>query len=115
MFSIRKLDLYLAAIRADYAAFKLRGEHANSPWTAEMVEEFNRTLSYEIGSRYVKVIKYAGTSNASVHSFVCMTDMGKFCKGDILKAASWKAPARNHARGNVVLRDYPTVQWTGIH
>jgi len=114
MFSIRKLDLYLEAIRADYAAFKFRGEHANSPWTAEMVDEFNRTLSYEIGSRYVKVIKYAGTTNASVHSFICMTDMGKFCKGDILKAASWKAPAKNKARGNVVLRDYPNVQWTGI-
>jgi hypothetical protein len=110
MFSIRKLDLYLAAIRADYAAFKFRGEHANSPWTAEMVEEFNRTLTYEIGSRYVKVV-----TGTSVHSFICINDMGKFCKGDILKAASFKAPAKNFARGNVVLRDYPTVQWTGIH
>ena len=115
MFSIRKLDLYREAIRADYASFKLRGEHANSRWTADMIEEFNRTLTYEIGSRYVKVIKFALTPNASVHSFICMIDMGKFCKGDILKAASWKAPARNHARGNVVLGQYPTVQWTGIH
>ena len=113
MFSIRKLDLYLEAIRADYAAFKLRGEHANSPWTAEMVEEFNRTLSYEIGSRYVKIIKYYGTQNASVHSFVCMTDMGKFCKGDILKAASWNAPATNFARGNVLCFNYGSVSWTG--
>ena len=114
MFSIRKLNLYLEAIRADYASFMRRAARPSS-LTDEMVEEFNRTLSYEIGSRYVKIIKYYGTQNASVHSFVCMTDMGKFCKGDILKAASWKAPARNHARGNVVLRDYPTVQWTGIH
>jgi len=98
MFSIRKLDLYLAAIRADYAAFKFRGEHANSPWTAEMVDEFNRTLTYEIGSRYVKVV-----TGTSVHSFICINDMGKFCKGDILKAASFKAPAKNFARGNVVL------------
>ena len=109
MFSIRKLDLYLAAIRADYAAFKFRGEHANSPWTAEMVEEFNRTLTYEIGSRYVKVV-----TGTSVHSFICINDMGKFCKGDILKAASFKAPAKNFARGNVVLGQYPNVQWTGI-
>ena len=115
MFSICKLDLYLEAIRADYAAFKLRGEHANSRWTADMVDEFNRTLTYEIGSRYVKVIKFAWTPNASVHSFICMNDMGKFCKGDILKAASCKAPAKNKARGNVVLCQYPTVQWTGIH
>jgi hypothetical protein len=109
MFSIRKLNLYLEAIRADYAAFKFRGEHANSPWTAEMVDEFNRTLTYEIGSRYVKVI-----TGTSVHSFICINDMGKFCKGDILKAASFKAPAKNFARGNVVLGQYPNVQWTGI-
>ena len=109
MFSIRKLNLYLEAIRADYAAFKFRGEHANSPWTAEMVEEFNRTLTYEIGSRYVKVV-----TGTSVHSFICINDMGKFCKGDILKAASFKAPAKNFARGNVVLGQYPNVQWTGI-
>ena len=115
MFSIDKLNQYLDAIRADYASFKLRGEHANSPWTAEMVDEFNRTLSYEIGSRYVKVIKYSGTQNASVHSFICMRDLGKFCKGDILKAASWAAPAKNKARGNVELGHYPTLQWTGIH
>jgi hypothetical protein len=109
MFSIRKLNLYLEAIRADYAAFKFRGEHANSPWTAEMVKEFNRTLTYEIGSRYVKVI-----TGTSVHSFICINDMGKFCKGDILKAASFKSPAKNFARGNVVLGQYPNVQWTGI-
>jgi hypothetical protein len=115
MFSIRKLDLYLEAIRADYAAFKARSPYSNDQVQQEMIAEFNAGLRYEIGSRYVKVIKYAGTTNASVHSFICMNDMGKFCKGDILKAASWKAPARNHARGNVVLRDYPTVQWTGIH
>ena len=112
MFSIRKLDLYLAAIRADYAAFTSNMVPHSA---AERIEEFNRTLSYEIGSRYVKVVKYAGTPNASVHSFICMNDMGKFCRGDILKAANWKAPAKNHARGNVVLREYPTVQWTGIH
>lgn len=110
MFSIRKLNLYLEAIRADYAAFKARSPYSDAKVQEEMIAEFNNGLRYEIGSRYVKVI--AGNS---VHSFICMTDMGKFCKGDILKAASWKAPARNHARGNVVLRQYPTVQWTGIH
>ena len=110
MFSIRQLQPYLQAIRADYAACKLRGDHANSPWIAEMIAKFNTDLRYEIGNRYVKVI-----TGTSVHSFICMTDMGKFCKGDILMAASWKAPAKNKARGNVLLGHYPTVQWTGIH
>jgi hypothetical protein len=110
MFSIRKLEMYLAAIRADYAAFKARSPYSNDQVQKEMIAEFNAGLRYEIGSRYVKVI--AGNS---VHSFICMNDMGKFCKGDILKAASWKAPAKNKARGNVVLCDYPTATWTGVH
>lgn len=41
------------------------------------------------GQRYVKVIRGTG-----VHCFVDKTN------GDVLKAASWKAPAK-HARGNI--------------
>ena len=53
----------------------------------------------KVGKRYVKIIKSTDhgddhLSNVSVHSFIDMTN------GDILMAASWKAPAK-HARGNV--------------
>ena len=33
-------------------------------------------------------------------------------KGDILKAAGYRAPARNSARGNVLEGNY-AIQWTG--
>lgn len=46
-------------------------------------------FSYKIGRRYVKVI-----SGHSVHSFVDMNN------GDVLKPASYSAPAK-HARGNI--------------
>jgi len=32
--------------------------------------------------------------------------------GDILKPASWRAPAKNSARGNVLEGGY-AIQWTG--
>jgi hypothetical protein len=38
----------------------------------------------------------------------------QFRFGDLLKAASWKTPARNAARGNVVDGDFSFVKWTGL-
>jgi hypothetical protein len=58
---------------------------------------------YEIGNKYVKIISEStgfGQSRHS-HSYVVIGDQGKFKHGDILKSASWKAPAKNFSRGNV--------------
>lgn len=51
-------------------------------------------ITAKAGKRYVKVIRSRedGTST-SVHCFVDQN-------GDVLKAASWRAPAK-HARGNI--------------
>lgn len=49
----------------------------------------NEKFSFNDGQRYVKVI-----CGGAAHCFVDKTN------GDVLKAASWKAPAR-HARGNI--------------
>lgn len=53
----------------------------------------NDTFSFNQGRRYIKVIR-----GGSVHCFVDRTN------GDVLKAASWKAPAKT-ARGNVFDKD----------
>jgi len=50
-------------------------------------------LTTQDGKRYVKVIRYD-----SVHCFVDKIN------GDVLKAASWRAPAK-HARGNIFDED----------
>ena len=75
------------------------------------VIEFKAGLSHKCGSKYIKVTKNLG-DQTSVHSFIVNThDDKKFNYGDILKAASWKAPARNFSRGNI-FGEYK-VKWTG--
>jgi hypothetical protein len=74
----------------------------------DMTNEFANKLRYKEGSKYIKVIQ--GTS---VHSFIVKEDGPKFKKGDILKAASWNAPATNFARGNVLCFNYGNVSWAG--
>jgi len=69
---------------------------------------------YEIGKKYVKIINQYNGAQMSSHSFVVIGDQGKFKHGDILKSASWKAPAKNFARGNVLTGDYATISPFGI-
>lgn len=63
------------------------------------VSERYSVVSAKAGQSYIKLTKTSGGSN-SAFAFIIINDnkMGK--SGDILKAASWAAPAK-HARGNV--------------
>jgi len=95
---------------ADYATMldgRERGEFANDEYYNSQLKEYgdNFTISNR-GSKYVKLI-----NGGSVWGFVVKEDGDKFKRGDILKAASWNAPATNKARGNI-FEEY-TVQWTG--
>tara|TARA_A100001011_G_scaffold338385_2_gene369171 strand:+ start:2989 stop:3321 length:333 start_codon:yes stop_codon:yes gene_type:complete len=77
----------------------------------QMIKEFADGLGFSEGQKYIKVTK---DFDSSVHSFIVNTDKDKkFDKGDILKAASWKAPARNFARGNVLRDDFIQIRWVG--
>ena len=73
-----------------------------------MRENFRNELGYKPGGRkYLKIV--AGNS---VWGFINLTNP-KFKEGDILKAAGWRTPALNQARGNL-FEDY-SVAWTGPH
>lgn len=110
------LDKYLDYIRADYMKWQ-KLDTITDPTTLairkEMSEEFCSNISLDVGRNYIKVCTGRKGNGRSVHSFVCLRDMGKFTKGDILKAAGWSAPAKNFARGNVMAGNFGTISWTG--
>lgn len=74
----------------------------------QMSQEFEKSITVEAGMKYLKIV-----TRGSVHSFVCLQDNGKFKRGDILKPASWRGPAMNFARGNVLDGTLDRIRWTG--
>ena len=94
-------------IKADYYRYTSRnGRQALSEVNKQMIDEFNASLSYQEGRKYIKVL-----TGGAVWGFIVKGDDKKFQVGDILKPAGWATPTRNAARGNI-FGDY-TIRWTG--
>jgi hypothetical protein len=62
-------------------------------------------VTFEPGNKYTRVVTNNGNSRSS-HSFLD-------AEGNIWKAASWKTPAKNFTRGNIITKNFARVQWTG--
>lgn len=84
----------------------------NTKVTATYVEkypdcEYNHySLKLKVGPKFAKLVRVRGTEESgSVYAFIDLTN------GDILKPASWKAPAK-HARGNIRIGG-PENWWGG--
>ena len=106
-----EINSYLNYIFEDYKTWSRPGDaydEVSRSVRERMTKEFANKLTFKEGSKYIKVI-----SGSSVHSFIVKEDGKKFKKGDILKAASWNAPATNFARGNILTFNYGTVRWPG--
>lgn len=106
--SMREYNMSLATalinlksvIMADYAKFLKEIDGS--------VDKFG--VEFEYGSKYVKIVTISGGGSRSVHCFVEKEN------GNIWRAASWKAPARNFVRGNVFDQAsyINRIQWTGV-
>jgi len=112
------VEILVEAVKTDYRDNTVRNSNrcdatkVNDDFTKvnlKMISEFEDGVSVTEGSKYIKI-----QTGHSVWGFIVKGDNDKkFRKGDILKAASWATPARNHARGNV-FEGY-NVYWTGPH
>jgi len=100
------IEKLLDATAQDFADSRMRGEYGSST----DYQDFRENIRPTGGRKYLKITKTMGNQEM-VWGFVVREDGGKFRKGDILKAASWAAPALNKARGNI-FEDYD-VRWTG--
>ena len=79
----------------------------------------NRTLDLNLmaGRKFIKVVKGSSPGQRSVWGFVAKVDgVHKgvpMLKGDILKAAGWRAPAK-HSRGSIFDSEmHKSFSWTG--
>lgn len=99
-----EIDKLMAAATTDYIVW----DNDSGKSVKEITTEFLSGFSHNgFNNKYVKIIR-----DGSVWAFIVNVDNDKkFIKGDILKPASYAAPARNKARGNVYT-GY-SIQWTG--
>ena len=107
------INQLLHSISDDFARWRSLGEYGKPDDADEMFSK----LSVQEGRKYLKIVK---TDNQeTVWGFIVKEDEAvkagshTFKAGDILKAASWNAPARNKPRGNIIQGDFSWVRWTG--
>ena len=101
------IEKYLETIYQDYVAHTTRCK-CDADYAERTNAHFKKTMSVEYGRKYARIV-----TDGSVHSFVVLEDESKFKVGDILKAAGWKTPVKNAARGNL-FTGY-TTSWTGAN
>ena len=99
----KAMDRLVENIHKNYAGWSSRVEYSSG---AERVN-----ITTKPGRKFIKIIR-----DNSVWGFVVIDDgmhMGfPIVRGDVLKAAGWRAPAR-HTRGNIFDNNQDYFHWTG--
>ena len=102
------IKFLMAGAKADYVRCSTSdGTKELTGYSLEQVDQWDKKTSIRPGKKYIKIVQDRG-----VFCFIAKEDFKHFKKGDILKAAGFRAPALNSARGNVLSGNYP-IQWTG--
>jgi hypothetical protein len=91
--SDEQIEAFMEVVRAKQKAY-----YDRMGYTGRMEPP---VITAESGPKYIRIVESRTDSQRSVYCFLNRTN------GDILKSASWKAPAK-HARGNVNTPGYQT-------
>lgn len=106
----QEINKLIEAIVDDYRRWNTASFEANGydmDRCEDNITKFRDEIIVKEGSKYIRI----DTEN-SVWGFINKGN-DKFKVGDILKAAGYRAPALNRARGNI-FESY-SVAWTGPH
>jgi len=107
-------NTYFSHLVQSYASWSTSKPGEDTTIKDRMTREFAEGLSFKKGRNYIKIISSRNGGNKTVHSFIVLKPTKGYEIGDILKAASWNAPATNFKRGNVFeLWSLPAIRWTG--
>jgi hypothetical protein len=106
MIDQKVLDRYAEHCVADYKRWSKN---------AEMNAKANYSIEFDWGSKFIRVWS-SSWGQRSCHSFIAIgaNPKDKWPEGTILKAASWRAPAQNFARGSIYDSKLDRVLWTGV-
>ena len=100
------VQIMIEGAKEDYKRWSSKSESI-SPYHQEQLDKWNEMTKITKGKKYIKIVH-----DNSVFAFVVQEDFKHFKKGDVLKPASYQAPALNKPRGNVLSGNYD-IRLTG--
>ena len=106
-----QMNVLMDGIRKSYADWNGNPVDSKDEVRLNMIERFNSTIRIDNGRKFDKIV-----TGTSVWGFVAKTDgvlKGiPYFKGDVFKAAGWRAPAK-HVRGSIFSTENNWYSWTG--